>query len=206
MGSFKIYAISDLHGNKRKFEFASTIIKQEKPDLILVCGDISHSSRAKRLEHMISFLNFDQIFFILGNMDGQEVETEVSNAKNIHLKKEKFMGYIFYGIGGPTHVLANAIDEAEATLKNSNRDKLVIICHVPPRNHNDRVYSGKNVGSKPLKNLIGKIQPKVVLCGHIHEDRGVSKLKNTPIINVGPEGFIIEINDDNNLTYRAIED
>lgn len=206
MGSIKIYAISDLHGNKRKFKFAANIIDQENPDLLLVCGDISHSSRAKRLEHMISFLNFDKIFFVLGNMDGQGVETEVSNAKNIHLKGEKFKGYIFYGMGGPTDILSDAINEWATILKEFNPENLIIVCHVPPKNHQDKVYSGKHVGSEPLKNLIKKIHPKLVLCGHIHEDRGVSKLGNTAIINVGPEGYIIEIDDENNMIYREIQD
>lgn len=200
----KIYAISDLHGNKRKFEFAAKVLQDEKPDLLIICGDISHSSRAKRLEHMISFLKFDPILYVLGNMDGQDVTTEVSNAKNIHLSFHKINDYKIYGIGGPDVGLNDLVENSKEKFSDVDPKKLILVSHIPPKNHQDLVYRGENVGNRALCNLIEEIQPKILLCGHIHEDRGHCKLNNSIIINVGPSGYIIEI-DEKNISYRSID-
>ena len=205
MTSIKIYAISDLHSSKRKFEFASKIIKNENPDLLIICGDISHSSRKERLAHVISWLDFEPILFVLGNMDGQELNSQISNAKNINLNQVNYRNYIIYGLGGPNHSLDSIIDSSKDFFSNVNSERLIIISHIPPKNHCDKVYKGEHVGNKRLKNLIQKIQPRLLLCGHIHEDRGISHLNNTIIINVGAAGCIIEINEDDTITYKLIK-
>ncbi|MHA1310016.1 MAG: metallophosphoesterase family protein [Candidatus Helarchaeota archaeon] len=204
MTNFKIYAISDLHSSMGKVQFASKVIKQEKPDIVVICGDISHSSRADRLKHVISLLDFAPIYFVLGNMDGQNINVRISNAFNLHLKCKNLFGYYFCGFGGPSDILNEVLPRAPQIVSGLDPNKIILITHVPPRNHCDRVYSGKNVGNTNLRKFIVNLQPRMLLCGHIHEDRGISKLGNTTIINVGAKGCIIQIDEDDIIKYRLI--
>lgn len=64
----------------------------------------------------------------------------------------------------------------------------ILICHNPPYGIVDKAFSGKHVGSKILLRAIKKHQPKLVLCGHIHEARGERKIGKTKIYNLGWHG------------------
>ena len=61
----------------------------------------------------------------------------------------------------------------------------ILLSHVPPYGYLDKIDSGKNVGSKILLDAIKKYHPKLVLCGHIHEDKGQSKIGKTTVYNLG---------------------
>lgn len=71
----------------------------------------------------------------------------------------------------------------------------IIISHAPPYSYLDKIKSGKHVGSKILLKAIKKHQPKLVLCGHIHEAKGRKKIGKTEVVNLGCCGDykIIEI-------------
>ena len=48
--------------------------------------------------------------------------------------------------------------------------------------------------NKGLKKAIDKLQPDILICGHVHEAEGIEeKLGKTLILNVGKKGKIIEI-------------
>ncbi len=51
-----------------------------------------------------------------------------------------------------------------------------------------------------MRKLIEDIKPLVVLCGHVHESRGIDKLGSTVIVNPGPlaSGYyaIVSVSDD----------
>jgi Icc-related predicted phosphoesterase len=53
----------------------------------------------------------------------------------------------------------------------------ILICHGPPRGHCD--WNGReHCGSTSMKEVLAHKQPKYYLCGHIHDSRGVSKIKH----------------------------
>jgi len=65
------------------------------------------------------------------------------------------------------------------------------------------------VGSSAVREAVEKYQPLLVLCGHIHESRGVAKIGRTTVVNPGSEygegilrGAIINIQDGNVLSYQ----
>ena len=80
----------------------------------------------------------------------------------------------------------------------------------PPRpvmNKGQPVMVG--AGSKSVRAAIEKYQPLVDLCGHIHESRGVAKIKKTTIINPGSEytegilrGAIVNIGDKKIVSWQ----
>jgi Icc-related predicted phosphoesterase len=72
----------------------------------------------------------------------------------------------------------------------------VLVCHNPPYGYLDELDSpcmpeelkGKHVGSKILLRAIKKHQPKLVLCGHIHEAKGKVKIGKSEVVNLGHRG------------------
>ena len=61
-------------------------------------------------------------------------------------------------------------------------DTDVLICHGPPRGYGD-LASGAHVGSTALVEAIERVQPRLLLCGHIHPGFGRYRHGETEIIN-----------------------
>jgi Icc-related predicted phosphoesterase len=49
----------------------------------------------------------------------------------------------------------------------------ILVVHGPPHKIRDKTQEGAHHGSTTLLNRINEIKPGLVVCGHIHEDRGV---------------------------------
>lgn len=79
----------------------------------------------------------------------------------------------------------------------------ILVCHNPPYGFVDKINSGKHVGSKILLEAIRKNQPKLVLCGHIHEAKGKAKIGKTNIYNLGSHGDYIIFDTDKNKILKS---
>jgi Icc-related predicted phosphoesterase len=55
-------------------------------------------------------------------------------------------------------------------------------------------------GSRAARDFIERTKPTLVLCGHIHEARGQTRIGPTLVVNCGPayngHHVLIELNDD----------
>jgi Icc-related predicted phosphoesterase len=70
----------------------------------------------------------------------------------------------------------------------------VLVVHSPPRGHVDRSGAGEHLGSDAILRTIERRRPQLAVCGHIHESWGEeSRIGETPVINLGPTGRLIEI-------------
>lgn len=82
-----------------------------------------------------------------------------------------------------------------------------MVSHELPHGPQDMVFVGMQGGNKELRGMIDKYKPHLVLCGHIHEDPGITKIGETTVINCSMckrgEGVFIEINDD--ISIKMIE-
>ena len=72
---------------------------------------------------------------------------------------------------------------------------LYLVVHFPPfETKLDEYAPGKHAGSPALRMWVEKAQPCYLFCGHIHETAGMNdSLGATQMINVGKEGYVIEI-------------
>jgi Icc-related predicted phosphoesterase len=65
----------------------------------------------------------------------------------------------------------------------------IFVPHAPPRNTKlDKIFMGKHVGSTAVREFVDERQPDVLVCGHIHEARGLDTLGKTRMVNCGPAG------------------
>src|SRR5581483_5510031 len=60
------------------------------------------------------------------------------------------------------------------------------VAHCPPRGTLDRTSLGIRAGSKAAAAVVERLRPRLVLCGHVHEARGVLEREGTLYVNAGP--------------------
>lgn len=200
----KILAVADIHGFQYRLNLILKNVKEYSPDLVVLCGDITQFGPG---ELATNFLNQIPVktFAIPGNIDTFDVDQGIiaSNAIYLHMKRVVVQGIPFVGIGREIpSPLANITinDNAEKKSLMNILDKTsVLLTHVPPFKLQDNIFIGSHRGSRELKTLIDTCKPRLVLCGHIHEDPGVTQLMNTTVVNCSlgkrTEGAIVEIND-----------
>jgi hypothetical protein len=193
----RIFAITDIHGRQN---FNETIAKKMSDvDLVLIAGDITHFGGEKEANTILQTIkNVNKnIFAVSGNCDHEGVNTALTSQHfNLHGECRKVKEIVFCGLNGsnktPLHTPQEYKDsEMEALLRNfdktANARCHVLLSHAPPaKTKIDKIFLGFHVGSKAIRNFIEKFQPDLVICGHIHEARGIDTIGKTLVINPGP--------------------
>ena len=196
-----ILATADLHGSQYRLNILLKNIETYSPDLVVVCGDITQFGPGEIAKNFL-----DQIpattFAIPGNIDTDDVSKAIdkSKATNIDAKRVEKDGIPFVGISG-------AITRPFSTGEKLLDETSVLVSHAPPHGLQDKVFLGMHAGSKELREIIDKYEPRLVLCGHIHEDPGYTKINNTIVVNCSMgkriEGALVKIN--KNITVKMLD-
>jgi Icc-related predicted phosphoesterase len=58
----------------------------------------------------------------------------------------------------------------------------VVVCHGPPLGYGDRTQVGR-VGSSAQTEMVDRVEPRLLVCGHIHSDPGRFRRGPTEIVN-----------------------
>lgn len=188
MVAMRIYAVADIHGAQFRLNLVLENIERLKPDLVVVCGDITQFGPGDVAEMLLNQIPVET-FAIPGNIDTADIPAAIdrSNAENLHLRLLKRQGVSFVGIGGliPFQLsgLIVRIDKIRKTLSEVVDSHTVLVTHVPPYGVQDKVFLGKHAGNRDLATFISEKKPQVVLCGHIHEDPGVGNIDKITIVN-----------------------
>jgi Icc-related predicted phosphoesterase len=200
----KLYATADIHGAQHRINLILDNIKKYTPDLVVICGDITQFGPG---EQATSFLNQIpiEVFAIPGNIDTADVYQGITNSKatNLHQQLVSFEDVPFVGIGGE---LDNAFPELPITADKKTLSVIdavtsdtILVTHVPPYGLQDKVYMGRHIGSKEVRDLVDMKHPRLVLSGHVHENPGVTTYKHTVVVNTSmgkrTEGAIITVTD-----------
>lgn len=192
----KILAVADIHGTEIGKEIISRSIASERPDLLAICGDITHFGPAKAAFDILSSVDIPTVA-VNGNCDPPEVGGMVDECKTIALagRCEIIDGIKFCGIGYPVldeHLCAEHAD--------------VIVTHLPPKGFNDFVEGAGNVGDEKILWFVEKVGPRLVLSGHIHEAPGVMESPEigTIFVNPGPacDGYLAIVDIAENSSVR----
>ena len=189
-----IIAIPDIHGRVDKMQ--AYFDKIAAADVVILAGDLTNGSleTAQNVLKVISDIN-PNILTIPGNMDSDKIVAYTDNlGYNIHKTYRIIDGIAFVGIGGAlpfagpyvyneseyTNIMAQAVDGIPDVPQ-------ILVCHQPPINTlNDRLYDGRQVGSKSVRAYIEEHQPLICFTGHIHEAVGIDTIGITQICNPGP--------------------
>lgn len=108
-------------------------------------------------------------------------------------------GVEFYGIGAGIPVTPfgawsfDLSEEEAATMLQGCPTNAVLVSHSPPYGHVD-MAGGSHLGSQAVLNTIERVEPRLVVCGHVHGCWGQrSTVGPTDILNAGPEGHLLEV-------------
>lgn len=198
----KLLCFTDTHTSNKVLTEIEKKAKKEKPDFLVCTGDVSLFSRGlneffKRIEK----INIPMIL-IHGNHEvDSEVRKIVKNydyVKFVHKNGYRFENYLFIGYGGGGFSLIypefeQFIPKVKDKLK--EEDNIILLVHAPPYGTKlDLLPYFGHVGSKSATKAIKELKPKLVLCGHLHENfKKMDKIGQTLIVNPGPDGMIVEI-------------
>ena len=70
----------------------------------------------------------------------------------------------------------------------------ILITHSPPKGVADVTSQGISVGSTAIRKAIERIQPKLAVCGHIHDSWGQSgMIGDSRVVNLGPKPNWFEV-------------
>jgi len=197
----KLLAFADPHGNPAAIKSVTEKAKKENPDLILCIGDLTDFGR--NLEEIASILNKlkKPILLIHGNHETEEDIKQLAKKHkyiiNLHKGLYEHEGFLFFGYGGEgfhrtDEKFERIAKQVEETLPENK--KLILLFHEPPYNTKLDKMPHAHVGSKSYREFIERVEPLLVLTGHIHECEGnQDRIKNTLMIYPQASGMIIEI-------------
>ncbi|WMW25250.1 metallophosphoesterase [Methanolobus sediminis] len=187
----RLFAIADPHGNYSKIEDLLKIAGNV--DLVLIAGDITNFGPDEKALDLFNKFS-SKILAVPGNCDHESIikVIEESKATNLHKRSVSVDGIRFIGMGGsnptpfctPFEIQECDFEEnVNRMMEDVNADEaLVALTHTPPFGVLDTV-GDVHVGCKALNVFLGKAD--LIVCGHIHEARGIEKSGRTTIVNPG---------------------
>jgi Icc-related predicted phosphoesterase len=196
----KLLVVSDFHGSIEAAHKTAAKTKKTKAEAIIVCGDVTHFGSVEDAERILSPLTALElpVLFVAGNCDpAQLAEAQIKGALNLHEQCLSLDAVSFMGLGAsPTSRFYSWFEMSEAKIMDalvqtadrcSEDGSLVVVSHTPPKGTKvDLAFSKIHAGSVSLRTFIEKRKPSIVLCGHIHEAKGVDRVGDTIIVNPGP--------------------
>lgn len=190
----KILAVADIHGAQYRLNLVLRNIDRYSPDLVVICGDITQFGPGELAKTLLDQIPVETLA-VTGNIDSEDVKKGIdeSRAINIEMKKIVKKGIPFVGISGTKYDEFKFLED-----KKIIDNKTVLVSHVPPYGFQDKIFIGLHGGSKELREIIDKYHPRIVLCGHIHEDPGYTETNGCIVVNCSMgkrgEGAVIDIN------------
>lgn len=192
----KLLGITDLHGSQAALE---RILAAAGPvDLILLGGDLTNFGSSAEAERLVrqAQAGGTTVLAVAGNCDSAQIDRRLEEL-GVSLMGR---GVIHDGVGlhglsamppwrGDMYQLSEG-ELGEALQAGygqiSGADHHVVLSHPPPRSEAiDRTSRGRHVGSTALRSFLDETQPGLVICGHIHEARGLEKFGRTTAVNCG---------------------
>ena len=193
----KILAMTDIHG---AYETAARIIAKESGiSAVIIGGDLTTNGSAEEAQTALrGFAKTNvPIIVVAGNMDPPNLEeTFSSNGVSVNACGTMLDDVGIFGVSGspftPMHTPYEISEEeisfrAHSGWKDIQAARIkIFVPHAPPHNTKlDKLRSGEHVGSTSVRKFVEQFRPDAVVCGHIHESRGIDTLGKTVMVNCG---------------------
>jgi Icc-related predicted phosphoesterase len=198
----KLLLFSDLHADatagQRLVDRACTA------DVLVGAGDFGNVRRDVRvcidvLRHAVK-----PAVLVAGNNESTEELVEACRdwpqAHVLHGSSLTIEGVTFFGLGGGVPVTPfgawsyDLTEEQAAGLLAACPKGCVLVSHSPPKGAVDVDSHGRSLGSVAVHDAVLRLEPLLVVCGHIHACGGQqARLGRSPIVNAGPAGVEWEV-------------
>lgn len=192
-----ILALTDIHG---AYDAAESILRKIAPDVLVIGGDLTTAGSVGEAERALQRFqpHAQHILCVAGNMDSPEhddlfVRMGISiNGRGVRIGDVGFCG----ASGAPSSRLHTPYEIGEEEIERRLRAgyaelkgcrRVILVPHAPPFGTRvDILHSGIHAGSSAVRDVVEDLEPDLVLCGHIHEARGLDVVGKTKIVNCGP--------------------
>ena len=195
----RLLCVTDIHNRlepfRRILESAGSI------DMVLLGGDLTNFGTPADVERVVQIAQSANlpVLAVAGNCDSAQVdqrmaELGVSVARRGVIIDD--MGIQGLSAAPPWHRGMYEFTEEEMAEhlrvgyeQIRNAQWHIVLSHVPPHGIKlDRTHFFQHVGSTALREFVEQTRPALVVCGHIHESRGVDMIGSTTVVNCGPAG------------------
>ena len=198
----KLLLFSDLHCDtaaaRRLVELAGDV------DVVVGAGDFGNVRRGIQIAIDVLRTIDRPAIVVPGNAESADELIEACRiwpaAHVLHGSGVTIDGVPFFGLGGAVPVTpfgAWSYDFTEAQAAELLADcpvHSVLVTHSPPQGAVDFSSSGRSLGSTAIRAAIERTQPRLAVCGHIHDSAGRQEwLGTTPVVNAGPRGVIWDL-------------
>ena len=202
-----IYAVADIHGRKKRISSIHDIISSNKPDVLVLAGDVNSLFNSSNIMSYFSNTHLP-VLVVRGNTDSKKIANlspVSSNISFLHYSEIVINGFSFTGVSGTIPVPFSSriqFREKQTTKKLEPlvRKDTILIAHPPPFGTLDKVIGKFHAGCKSLREIVSRRQPQLLICGHIHEMPGSAFLGKTLVVNCSigmkGKGALIELNID----------
>jgi Icc-related predicted phosphoesterase len=196
----KILIFSDIHGDLRALER----VVAQPADIYIAAGDLCNFGKGlERCGEAMKELG-ERAWIMPGNHETYSETAQFCKRfgfTDFHRQTRELNGTNWAGLGYSNITpfkTPGEYSEAEiaaALAPFAGLEKLYLVVHFPPLNTTlDEYAPGQHAGSPTLRTWVEKEKPLYLFCGHIHETAGMTdRLGTTQCINVGKEGYTIEV-------------
>jgi Icc-related predicted phosphoesterase len=164
MAGLRVLACADLHGRPERIARVRALVAECRPDVVLLPGDLTHVGRGAEALELLHVLPVP-VLAVPGNMDDARAVETIARSGRLAGAEPVVIGGVSFGgpeVVGPCDLL---------------------VTHEPPHGTLDVAFTGQHAGSSKVRELLVRVRPKVLACGHIHESPGIAEVEGTLVVN-----------------------
>ena len=179
----RILACADLHGRAERIARVRALASEHAPAVVLLPGDLTDAGHGHEALDLLRTLPMP-VLAVPGNMDDSDAAAEIARLGSLAGEEPVMIEGVSFG--GPR--VRTACD--------------VLVTHEPPAGVLDLARSGRHIGTRTVLELLTRLRPRVLTCGHVHEAPGIERFGETLVINCTmgdgrTGGALIEITQEN---------
>ena len=189
----KLLAFSDLHLSRARA--ADLVAASAGADLVIGAGDFCNQREG--LDEGLALLDgiAAPMIAVPGNCESvDELRAAAPPTMTVlHGEATEAHGFRIFGLGYGIPVTpfgawsCDLPEEAATEMLGRCATCDILVTHSPPKGLADQTSSGLSLGSTAIRSAIDRLQPRLAVCGHIHESWGTEgTIGATRVRNLGP--------------------
>ncbi len=187
----RVLAFSDLHLSRGRAR--DIVLAAREADLVIGAGDFCNTRNGLGDAMDMLWTLADKAVYVPGNAESADELRAATDATVLHGESCQVQGLSLFGIGYAIPVTpfgdwsCDLTEELATKMLAHLTQADILISHSPPKGVADRNKAGASLGSTALRAAIERAQPRLCVCGHIHDSWGrTGQIGQTQIHNLGP--------------------
>ncbi len=160
----RVLACADLHGRPERIARVRDLVREDEPAVLLLPGDLTHAGYGEEALALLHEMSIP-VLAIPGNMDAANVPLVMRRHGTLLEGSPRLIDGVAFG-GPDVDVPCD-----------------VLVVHEPPHGVLDTVPSGKRIGSPAVRQMMLRLRPRLLVCGHVHESPGIERVGDTLVVN-----------------------